>query len=289
MAWQQIAAPIVGAGMGIMTGSYQDERQIKQQQKLTQMQKEANKELAKYGNELQFEMWNKTNYGAQIQHMKEAGLNPGLMYGMGGGGGTTTGSASAGGVSGGTATGGSGEIGMGIQQGMQLALMQAQKENIEADTANKKVDADKKGGVDTLKTQEETRGIKFNNDLNDTLRETIEGIRTAEGALKGIEAEKANADWETLKATGYASGDFTDVNNRIAKQMIAEMEEAGVKLENAKKAGKIMDAEQIIKNFEAELTKEGIAPNSPFYVKIIGDLLGKIGLNPIDTVKTLAK
>jgi hypothetical protein len=26
------------------------------------------------------DMWNKTNYGAQVEHMKNAGLNPALMY-----------------------------------------------------------------------------------------------------------------------------------------------------------------------------------------------------------------
>ena len=36
------------------------------------------------------EMWDYTNYENQVKHMKEAGLNPALLYGQNGGGGTTS-------------------------------------------------------------------------------------------------------------------------------------------------------------------------------------------------------
>ena len=93
----------------------------------------------KQQNDAAYEMWEKTNYSAQKEQMKKAGLNPALMYGMSGGGGVTTGPSNA------TAEGQAGNtnIGMGIQAVAQLELLKAQKENIEADTEAKKVGAQK--------------------------------------------------------------------------------------------------------------------------------------------------
>lgn len=45
--------------------------------------------LNKQGQELQLDTWKQTNYPAQVAMLKEAGLNPGLMYGQAGAGGTT--------------------------------------------------------------------------------------------------------------------------------------------------------------------------------------------------------
>jgi hypothetical protein len=56
------------------------------------LQNQLQQQLNQQGHNLQFDMWNKTNYKAQMEHMKKAGLNPALMYGMSGGGGSTTGS-----------------------------------------------------------------------------------------------------------------------------------------------------------------------------------------------------
>ena len=41
-------------------------------------------------------MWKDTNYAAQVEEMKKAGLSVGLMYGKGGAGGATTGAGAAG-------------------------------------------------------------------------------------------------------------------------------------------------------------------------------------------------
>ena len=90
----------IGYGLGELTG-YNDslqKRQLKQQQQLTNMQYAANYALMNESYKQQLNMWNKTNYPAQIQQMIKAGLNPALMYGHAGGGGTTgSGGASVGG------------------------------------------------------------------------------------------------------------------------------------------------------------------------------------------------
>jgi len=75
------------AGMGY--GEYSNERQNRQDRTNAMMQYQNQRNLNKQGHRLQMDMWNKTNYEAQVKHMKEAGLNPALMYGSAGQGGTT--------------------------------------------------------------------------------------------------------------------------------------------------------------------------------------------------------
>lgn len=110
---------------------------IKQKQQL-----EGQKKALAQQNEAQMDMWRRTNYSAQMEELEKAGLNPALLYGMSGGGGATTGAGSA-------MPSPQGAQGMDIAGAAQLALLNAQKENIEADTANKKANTAKTAGVDT--------------------------------------------------------------------------------------------------------------------------------------------
>ena len=87
---------------------------------------------------------------SRYAQLKAAGLNPALMYGSAGVGGSTQGGA---GMAGGAGAG-SGSIGgtpsapdtgvtAGIGMGLQLGLLDAQKKNIEADTDKKRAEAGK--------------------------------------------------------------------------------------------------------------------------------------------------
>ena len=100
------------------------------------------KEMAGINQQHNKDMFDYTGYQAQVAQMKAAGLNPALMYGSAGGGGSTQGGA---GMAGG-ASAGSGSVGgtpsapdtgiiSGVGMGLQLGLMEAQKRNIDADTA----------------------------------------------------------------------------------------------------------------------------------------------------------
>ena len=57
------------------------------------------------------------------------------------------------------------------------------------------------------------------------------------------------------------------------------MEKSAQELKAAKIANNIAKAEQTTKEFEAKLTKSGIAPGSPWYMKFMTDLAAKIGIN----------
>ena len=105
---------IIGAGLGLLLQGNNDRRQLIQQQKLNEQQLSADAVRMGMETERQKEMWKATSFPAQIEQIKIAGLNPALVYGMGGSGGATVGS-SPGSVSGPQAPAGGGEVGMAMQ------------------------------------------------------------------------------------------------------------------------------------------------------------------------------
>lgn len=208
-----------------------DKRQLRQQKKLMKLETANNKALANYNHGLALDMWDKTNYSAQRQQMEKAGINPGLMYGSAGSGGTTSGAGSAGMVDAGKAEPQS--MGMGMQLGMQMQLMKAQKENIEADTANKQANTTKTGGVDT----EETKGKigklaaeTTNEALKGTLLKLDEKIKTVESNI--AEKTEAFAIQEIWSSTEAA---VAEARRNTAESKVAEGT-ANTQIEQIKRA-----------------------------------------------------
>lgn len=136
---QQLGSQTANGILGMAIGAYNDKRQLKQQSKLQELQLSGERAMMDYSMMKQLEMWKATNYGPQMDELKKAGLNPALLYGMGGGGGQSTGTP-AGSVTGGQAPSGGREIQDLMGMGMNYELMKAQKENIEAQTENVKAD-----------------------------------------------------------------------------------------------------------------------------------------------------
>lgn len=141
----QAASTGLGTIMGLALEGHNDRRQMKQQTKLQNLQITGNKQMIDYQKMKDLEMWKETGPTGMTKQLKEAGLNPGLLYGMSGAGGATTGG--SGSVTGANAPQGGKEIieSMGMSmQGAQLQLLNAQRKNIEADTANKEADTTNK-------------------------------------------------------------------------------------------------------------------------------------------------
>ena len=84
----------VGQIMGMLFGKAQDKRQLEQQKKLNQLGLDMNKEALEQQRQKEMQMWNDTNIGAQKREMEKEGLNPALLYGMGGSTGTNVGGSS---------------------------------------------------------------------------------------------------------------------------------------------------------------------------------------------------
>ena len=128
----------VGGGLLTMMGQRKrEERAMQNQQKLMGLQFSNQKKLNEQGQRLQMDTWEKTNYPAQMKMLKDAGLNPGLLYAKGGSGGVT------GSQGGGSASGGNApapqqmpnmDIGNSVRTASEilLAKAQARKTNAEA-------------------------------------------------------------------------------------------------------------------------------------------------------------
>ena len=153
------------------------------------LQADYNKQQAEYTNELQKNMWDYTNYENQVKHLEAAGLNPGLLYGQSGGGGTSTGSASAAGVSQGES--------MAVTAGLQARSLMAEINKTEAEAKLANATANKTAGVDTIKTNAETQLTGSIMSLN----ETREALIKSEIPLNEETVKKINAEVENLEAS----------------------------------------------------------------------------------------
>lgn len=149
--WAGIAPAAAGAATGIisMLGQRQREkRALKNQEKLMGVQFANQQALNQQGHDLQLQMWKQTNYPAQMEMLKEAGLNPALLYGQSGGGGTTAGSQGGGSAASGNAPA---PQPMELGQMLQGAMMQAQVKLMEAQAEKAKAEASNiKGGEGTV-------------------------------------------------------------------------------------------------------------------------------------------
>lgn len=122
--------PIATAALGLGTGTIDNATsqiwgEIAQKRQLRGLDKSL-----QIQNKHAMEMWEKTGYGATKEQMQKAGLNPALLYGMGSPGGQTTGGS-------GSIPQETGSKGMDIMSAAQLALLNSQRKNIDADTADK--------------------------------------------------------------------------------------------------------------------------------------------------------
>jgi len=250
-SWDDIGSG-VGAGSGLMgmfSSNTNQKRQYGQTKNLMGLQNQYQRGLNQQGHDLQMDMWNKTNYKAQLEHMKAAGLNPALMYGMGGGGGSTTGSQG----------GGSQNMG-GVEQqknmGIEGAMAMAQMANLAAQTQKTKEDArDKKYENDRREMHEDQDYNAYGKDLDNRI----------------ISGEKQNAQWEWEKAMQYEmstkdTGGVTNSDTNKSRKYVAEVLGAELELK--------------LKESKTNLTEEQA---NEIYHKIINAYL-KNGINAVQAI-----
>lgn len=148
-----------GGGSSIKDQKKLMELQNQYEQGNMKYQSELNEQAAKANQQRMIDYFNLTaqynSASQQKERLKEAGLNPALMYGQAGPGGAGTG-----------ATGGAQAAGAGLAQsqavgmGLQLKAIEAQTKLAEANAAKAYAEANKIAGVDTKKTESEIKNIE---------------------------------------------------------------------------------------------------------------------------------
>lgn len=251
----QVGQSYAGTAMGLLLADENDRRQLRQQGKLQELQIKGSKELTDYQMKKQLQMWKDTNYGAQMTEIEKAGLNPGLLYGMGGSGGATTGNASGGGsVNQGHAPVGGGEAAGMAMMAANLGLLKAQKANIEANTNKTNLEAN------NLPVQQE-------NIIANT-KSILEGINSQKAQQAVNKAQEAlyqsqdsllkRLEWEAYN-TQDARVEQAIANSRSAvENSKQEMIKTGIDEKTADEKIKLMEIEVISKLLHNELTKVNI-------------------------------
>lgn len=237
----QAGAEVLGTGLGMLTAKWNDRRQLEQQRKLNDLQIEAQSRMGAINQALAMDMWEKTNYSEQVKQLEKAGLNVGLMYKSAGEGGRTQ--APSGSVAGGTAPSGGGELGMGMQLGLQNLLMKAQIDNINADTKNKEANTSATSGVYTRLAEGQLNKIiaeTTNTELKNKLTEIETSIAEIELSNKEyrIKAEVANVIEQTNKlklensiTTETFDAIVAETKGRVLSQTLnQELTKANIKL-----------------------------------------------------------
>lgn len=192
------ALGIIGGAIGTLTGINNQknrEKEIKQaweyEKKAMALQYQYGQQAAEAAQNRNQAMWDYTNFERQREHMENAGLSVGLMYGNGG--------AQAASSAGGTATQPSAPttnpLAIGLQSkqidlqnralGSQIAL------NI-ANAAKATAEAKKTGGVDTKKAESEIKWQEIENRIQES-REQIAASNITEAKAT---AQKAMEEWK---------------------------------------------------------------------------------------------
>lgn len=159
--WGALAGAVGGTALDIAAGDIKKG----QQQSMMRYQQELQKDMANYMYDLDMKKWNDTNYLAQVEQMKKAGLNPALLYGQVGAGGMTSSNASNPSAPNPAETGGANLTGMNALADVQLK--KAQTENLKQDTRAKNIDNDREEfiGDKRKRTEEDLRWKKADSEL----------------------------------------------------------------------------------------------------------------------------
>lgn len=245
---------IFGAGLNAAMSSGTANEQWGNQLRLMDIQNRYNEQMAKNNQQRNKDLWDYTNYENQKQHIKNAGLNPALMYGMGGGGGVSANGAQGQGVTQPTDR----SVEMGLKQqglGLQLASIASQVDLNKSQAEKNKAEAEKISGVDT-RAQEAT----IDNLIAQTSNEKVKkGLILGQIRVADAEEElKRNmADWTKDKA------DETRWNIKNLQKGIDKLAEEinGMELDNELKKrtidNKVKESSLTLQNLMAEILLKG--------------------------------
>lgn len=240
-------AALAGEALGISN----DAHQFNQQKAYMEAQKQGAKELADYTKNKQLEMWHDTNYSAQVKEAEKAGLNVGMIYGMGGAGGATAGSPSGQMPTSGMASDATGRMQATMGMGIQLAQMQANTEALKAQANKNNAEAQQIAGAGT--------------DLLGAQKESI---------IQGITNQKVQAKLTDLQAEATQLGNtlatysMNDILSTIKAKATTAVNEAEIAMneEEISSATKNTKIAQLKQNYiqsllSASLTKSAIKVN----------------------------
>lgn len=283
----QAASSAVGQILGMPLAAWNDRRQLRQQGRLSEQQMGFDKRMTDYNQQKQLEMWEKTGPQGQMEQLKKAGLNPGLIYGMGGAGGQTA-NVTPGNVQGAKAPAGGGEVEAMTGMGIQSRLLKAQEELLQSQANLNNVEAAKKSGVDTENTKADTA-----NKIAQNLIYEYAG-KEAQSYFENVaEPNRINQDlrveWENKAAWVLAEqmvdwwqdGTLNNIKAAELEKLLLENEKTKANTRQIYKSIDMLEAnlkgknlENIMLDMDVELQKStGLGKDSPALLKALARFL----------------
>lgn len=193
----------------------QNSKQHDRQKELMGMQNQAQWKMNQQGYDLSKRFWDETNYKQQVEKMKEAGLNPSLMYGKGGGaGGQSVG------MSGGNAASGDAKHAPymdmnALMMGAQMDLMAAQGEKARSEA----------NAIDTYRKDNTEANTTYQNaqsELAGVQKKNIEIKNTTDFARAMSEIQLNNAKFREAIANAQTTDEIRDA--KVEGQIQANLE-----------------------------------------------------------------
>lgn len=221
----------------------------------------SNKKVARENRAFALDMWNRNNeYNtplAQMQRLKEAGLNPNLMYGQG----TTGNSSVPAKAEGRNPT----QYNMGIMESMQMyqqarlneqqrqlqksqtELNHAQAQKVQAETANTQA-----------QTQNTNETMQFNRESRPKILQKYD-LENQSISLSNENLNKINAKIEADINQIKANTNLTARQTEVAKASLGKIM---IESQNALKQGQSIDLNNVEQRFKNDLWRKGINPSS---------------------------
>ena len=253
-----VGGDAISAILGMAMQKHNNKVQLEQQKKLTQLQLAAEQEMSKFNYAQQYQMWKNTNYGAQVDELNNAGLNPALLYAKGGAGGQLGSGSGGAGIGAGTAgTGGEIMALMGAKQ--NLATQAAQTELLKAQTNATNVHAQKEAGADTENVKADTAQ---KNQAIENLKTEIKNTQ-ANTALTKVQTALTAIQKDITEATTLDQIKITSLNAATIQQQLLQLQNQ-TDISNATKNTTIQTIKQQYTNtvIEAVLMKSARRPKS---------------------------
>lgn len=233
-----------GSIFGSLMGNKMQQDQFGNQLTLMKKQHEYNEASANTAQARAYEMWEKTNYAAQIEQMKKANLSPALMYGQTGAGGGTVSGAQGQGTS--QPTDRSIEMKLkGQEMGLQLANLASQIKLNESQANKNNAEANKTAGVDT-----ELAKTSIENLISQTKNEKDRNaLIWADKRFKEAAADMQEASAKLASGQNAKIGHEINLIERSLDKMDLDMK--GIELDNELKRrvmeSKVKEAEMSVK------------------------------------------
>lgn len=242
----------IGAGMGLLLEGHNDRRQVNQQRRLQNLQIEGQKQMVDYNYGKELQMWKDTNFQAQMEQLRMAGLNPALMYKQGGQGGIT--GQPVGNVTGGNAPTGGMEIMNMMAQKAAIELTKAQTEKTKAETTNVPLTGENiqastgKMNTEIANIAQDTRNKAIQHELMEIETEFNNIRNTVAGQTQNAQI----AAYNTMLRRATAEMHMAERNNEIDNRTMQD----NIKKIRAEATGAVL--ENVLTQEKTNLTKEQI-------------------------------